>query len=382
MFSASVSSCSHTVGDGSSLVALGVPLGYLVFAALLRDGAGGSDSGFGGLFLLPVLWLALTAGRRELAAGLVATCLAQLVPLLLIGEPRYPSSSWRAVVVFTSVAAITGLMVQRLVGEARLRAALVHRQAADVERASARLAAQNERLLELDRLKDEFIAVASHELRTPLTSISGYLDMALDADEGPISPTRQKYLATVQRNVARLTTLVNDLLFLARNDSQQFELDRRPVDLGQILDEAAEGARPAAEAGGIDLRVESDPLPPVLGDRAQLLQLVDNLVSNAIKFTPADGRIELTAQRQAEQVVVKVADSGAGVAPAEVPRLFERFFRASNAIENAVPGTGLGLSISQVIAEAHGGTIEVESGLGEGTTFSLTLPIVGATVAS
>ena len=161
------------------VAAIGIPVGYIAFVALLRDAAGGSSSGFGGLLLLPVLWLAVTAGRRELAAILFAMAVAQLVPLGLVGPPRYPASGFRGAFVLTTVAAITGLMVQRLVAETRN---------------------QNERLLELDHLKDEFVATASHELRTPLTSLSGYLEMSLDPAEGSLSPTRENHLRIAQRN--------------------------------------------------------------------------------------------------------------------------------------------------------------------------------------
>src|SRR5207244_7640797 len=129
------------------------------------ESAGGSMSGFGGLFLLPVLWLALTAGRRELATILAAMGIAQAIPLAFVGGTAYPQSGWRGAFVLTTVAAVTGLMVQRLSDETRQRTVLLQEQTESLTRASAQLAAQNERLLELDRLKDEFVATASHELR-------------------------------------------------------------------------------------------------------------------------------------------------------------------------------------------------------------------------
>jgi signal transduction histidine kinase len=340
---------------------LGIPLGYIALAALLRDAAGGSASGFGGLFLLPVLWLALTAGRRELAAALAAMLAAQAVPLAVVGGAAYPEAGWRGAFVITSIAAITGLMVQRLSHEAHERA--------------AQLAAQNERLLELDRLKDEFVATASHELRTPLTSLSGYLEMSLDPAEGPLSSTREDHLRIAQRNADRLTGLVDQLLFLARADSHPLELDRRPVDLADVLSEAAETVRPAASAKNITLVIASDPPPEVLADRTQILRIVDNLVANAVKFTPDGGSVRLVARCDGDSAIVEVTDTGLGIPHAEQPDVFNRFYRGTNAIEEAIPGSGLGLAISRVIAEAHGGSIRVASTPSSGSTFRLALPL-------
>ena len=357
------------------IATLGIPLGYIALVALLRDAAGGGTSGFGGLFMLPVLWLAVTAGRRELAVILTAMAVAQLVPQQVVGAPEYPESLWRGVFVFTAVAAITGLMVQRLIEDTRRRTALLQEQTDSLTRVSAQLAQQNERLLELDRLKDEFVATASHELRTPLTSISGYLEMSLDPAEGPLSPNREAHLKIVQRNAERLGVLVEQLLFLARADSHPLAVERSPVDLGEILTEAAETARPAARAKKITLGVRLTSPQRAIADRPQLLRIVDNLVTNAVKFTPEGGTVRLAARAEGGSAILEVTDTGVGIPPAEQPDLFNRFFRGTNAIEKAVPGSGLGLAISQVIAEAHGTTIEVESSPGTGSTFRLALPL-------
>jgi signal transduction histidine kinase len=356
------------------IATIGVPFGYIVLAALLREAAGGSTSGFGGLFLLPVLWLAVTAGRRELAAILGAMAAAQLVPLAFVGAPGYRGSGWRGAFVLCTVAAITGLMVQRLVDDARRRNTLLQEQTESLSRASSQLAHQNERLLELDRLKDEFIATASHELRTPLTSISGYLEMSLDPAEGPLSRDRENHLRIVQRNADRLTVLVEQLVFLARVDSHRLEVDKHPVDLGELLGDAAETARPAACAKSIDLSLDTETPQYVVADRAQLLRLVDNLVANAIKFTPDGGTVRLVAGGDGASATLEVTDTGVGITSADRPDLFKRFFRGTTAIEKAIPGSGLGLAISQVIAEAHGTTIEVESTAGAGSTFRVAFP--------
>jgi signal transduction histidine kinase len=340
---------------------LAIPVGYIALAALLRSAAGGSTSGFGGLFLLPVLWLAVTAGRSELAVILVTMALAQLIPLAFVGAPEYPQTGWRGAFVLTTVAAITGLMVQRLAADARQR--------------NTQLAEQNERLLELDRLKDEFVATASHELRTPLTSLSGYLEMSLDPAEGTLSRTREAHLRIAQRNADRLGSVVDQLLFLARADSHPLEIDRQPVDLGGVLDEAAESARPTAAAKNVTLVIEEGPPLWALADRPQLLRVADNLVTNAIKFTPEGGSVRLVAHSEGGTAVLEVSDTGVGIPRAEQANLFNRFFRGMSATEKAIPGSGLGLAISQVIAEAHGSSIQVESTPGAGSAFRLALPL-------
>jgi signal transduction histidine kinase len=252
---------------------------------------------------------------------------------------------------------------------------MVQRLVADVHQRSAQLAEQNERLRELDRLKDEFVATASHELRTPLTSLSGYLEMSLDPAEGPLTPNREAHLTIVQRNADRLSSLVDQLLFLARADSHPLELDRQPVDLDGILEEAAESAHPAAGAKDITLVIEEGLPLRALADRPQLLRIVDNLVTNAIKFTPDGGRVRLAALPEDGRAVLEVADTGPGIPRAEQAELFNRFFRGTSATKNAIPGSGLGLAISQVIAEAHGSAIEVESTPGAGSAFRLALPL-------
>jgi signal transduction histidine kinase len=335
------------------IAAIAIPVGYIVLVALLREAAGGSSSGFGGLLLLPVLWLAVTAGRRELAVILFAMAVAQLLPLGLVGPPKYPASGFRGAFVLTTVAAVTGLMVQRLVTETRK---------------------QNQRLLELDHLKDEFVATASHELRTPLTSLSGYLEMSLDPAEGTLSATRENHLRIAQRNADRLTVLVDQLLFLARADSHPLELRVEFVDVAELLTEAAENVGPAASAKNIKLEVGTEPRHAV-ADRPQLIRVVDNLVTNAVKFTPDGGTVRLSVRGEGDAAILTVTDTGAGIPTSDLPDLFNRFFRGRNAVEDAVPGSGLGLAISQVIAEAHGSTIEVESTPGTGSTFRLALPL-------
>jgi PAS domain S-box-containing protein len=234
-----------------------------------------------------------------------------------------------------------------------------------------------ERLRTLDRVKDEFVAGASHELRTPLTSIQGYAELLLDGTAGELNDDQRAYLLTIHRNGERLERLVDDLLFAARADAGKLELTLAQVDLEQLVLECVESARPAAEQQEILLDCSTEPVPPIAGDAARLSQLLDNLVSNAIKFTPAGGSVMVTLTANGGSAVIDVSDTGIGIPIAERPRLFERFFRSTLATERAIQGTGLGLSITKDIAESHGGRIDCESTEGTGTTFRVELPFAG-----
>jgi signal transduction histidine kinase len=356
-----------------ALARVGAPLAFVALVALLIHACGGTRSGFGGLYLLPLVWLAIVGKRCELLLAFAAVAVARILPVRLIGAPEYPSTDWRAAIVLGAVAVIVSVTIQQLVREARLRASELSDRAAELEEAAAQLAAQNEQLRELDHVKDDFVALVSHELRTPLTSIAGYLEMVLEEGAEPLTIGQRQFLVTVSRNVERLATLVNELLFLVQVDAGRLELTLAEADLNAVLAEATDAARPAANAKGIELTLETERLAPAVVDRGRIAQLVDNLVSNAVKFTPAGGRVEVKAAQDGGAIALSVSDTGIGIASDELPRLFNRFFRASSATSNAIPGTGLGLAISQAIAEAHDTTITVQSTLERGTTFRLRL---------
>jgi len=353
---------------------LGAPLVYIALVAVLIDSGGGTRSGLGGLFLLPVIWLAVFGSASELAVGFTAVMVTRAAPVAIVGAPDYPSSGWRTALVLAAVAAIAGVTIQRLVTYARRRTSELAARAAELQALSDRLASQNDRLRELDVIKDDFIALVSHEFRTPLTSINGYLEMVLDDDEGTLTTSQRQFLGTVSRNAERLTELVNDLLFLIQVDAGRLELKLTKADLNDILADAVEAATPAADRKRIALRLETKTEAEAVFDRVRLGQLTDNLIANAIKFTPEDGTITVRTTRAEDAIAVSVTDTGIGIPPEELPRLFERFFRASSATAKAIPGTGLGLAISHAIAEAHKGRLLVESELGVGTTFRLLLP--------
>jgi signal transduction histidine kinase len=242
------------------------------------------------------------------------------------------------------------------------------RQAADA------LTEQNERLRELDRMKDQFVGSVSHELRTPLTSMIGYLELVLDGEVGPVQGEQRHFLEIVSRNCDRLNRLVDDILFVARVDAGRLSLERDSVDLVELAAESIETARGAAAGKQIDVRFSAEEgLPPVWVDPTRLTQLFDNLLSNAVKFTPAHGTVAVAIGRRGDRAHVEVSDTGVGIPKQELGSLFDRFFRASTSA--SAPGTGLGLSIVKSIAEAHGGTISVESEERVGTTFFIDLPL-------
>jgi signal transduction histidine kinase len=267
---------------------------------------------------------------------------------------------------------------EQLVAQAsRLEQSLSIAQEARAEAEAARrtLSEQNKRLRELDRLKDEFLSLVSHELRTPLTSIRGYLELVLDEEAGEINEEQRRFLKAVERNSQRLLRLVGDLLFVAQVDAGRLTLERAEVDLSALARDCVEAARPVADQKSIELSLEDHATEPLLADRGRLAQVLDNLVSNALKFTPEGGRVVLRTDVVDDHAVLEVEDSGIGVPADEQPRLFERFFRAATATEQAIPGTGLGLAIVKVIVEAHGGRIRVQSTQDVGSVFRVELPL-------
>ena len=242
-----------------------------------------------------------------------------------------------------------------------------------------------------ERMKDQFVSLISHELRTPLSSILGYLELVLDDEGDPLTDEQRQFLGTVERNAQRLQRLVGDLLFTAQVEAGRFTLQPADVDLAAVVRAAEETARVSAAAGGVTVDVDvPDGGLVVSGDAVRLGQACDNLVSNAVKFTPSGGRVTLSlraAWRRPDGTVVdtgvpgaqavarlSVSDTGVGIPAGEQGELFTRFFRASTARRNAVPGVGLGLTITKAITTAHEGTLDVESAEGRGTTFTLTLP--------
>ncbi|MGH2826580.1 MAG: PAS domain-containing sensor histidine kinase [Actinomycetota bacterium] len=231
------------------------------------------------------------------------------------------------------------------------------------------------KLRELDQAKTDFVSSVSHELRTPLTSITGYLEMLVDGDAGPLSRDQLDLLEVVDRNSQRLLMLIEDLLTLSRIESGRLGMAREPVDTVTLISGVEKAVLPLLSGRSLDFDVDVPAdLGPVVGDFSQLERVLLNLLTNAIKFTPDGGSISLVGRAFDGAISLSVADTGIGIPEDEQDRLFTRFFRSSSAQQRAIQGTGLGLAIVKSIVEQHGGSIKVESTPDVGTTLTVKLP--------
>jgi PAS domain S-box-containing protein len=241
------------------------------------------------------------------------------------------------------------------------------------------LAQQVEALRLSDQFKSDFVSSVSHELRTPLASILGYTDILVNGEVGEMTPDQAEFLDIIDQNARRLLTLINDLLTLSGLESGRMVIRPEPVDLRDLARANVHVHAPAIVAHRLrlDLQLPDDPVM-VEVDSDRIAQVLSNLVSNAIKFMPDEGSLGIGLAVEGRQAVLRVSDSGIGISEDDRARLFERFFRAGNAVEQAIPGTGLGLAICKGIVDAHAGHLSLESTLGEGTTVTVRLPLAAA----
>ncbi|GAA4969333.1 PAS domain S-box protein [Actinoplanes utahensis] len=237
------------------------------------------------------------------------------------------------------------------------------------------LTAQQEqvhRLREIDRMKDDLVAVVSHELRNPIGVIRSYTEMLLDE---PDLPERQRTdLTVIDRTTSHLEHIVDDLLDLAHLDAGGAKLNRRPLSLVRLLRDAIRAHEPAAATRHLTITTDIDRLRPVPADAARLRQVLDNLLSNAIKYTPDGGTVTITAGNTTTGITITITDTGIGIPADQYPHLFTRFFRASTATDRGIKGTGLGLAVTKAIIDAHHGTITAQPAAHGGTRFTITLP--------
>lgn len=229
------------------------------------------------------------------------------------------------------------------------------------------------------QMKNEFVSTVSHELRTPLTSIKGYIDLILDGDAGEVDEIQREFLGIVKENTDRLVALINDMLDISRIESGRIHLKVAPLDLRDSIAGAADTFGAVVDQHGHSLVCEvADDLPLAAGDRDRVGQVLINIISNAIKYSPNGGTVSVRAFPCEDQMIrVTITDEGIGIAPEDLGQMFTQFYRVDSAMTREIGGTGLGLSICKSIIELLGGSVGVESALGEGSTFYFTLPVAG-----
>jgi signal transduction histidine kinase len=305
------------------------------------------------------------AERIGIAAFIVATALAIILGFLLFRAISRP--------VYELERGMKAVAESDLSYELRIsptRADEFGRLAASYKSMAAQLA-------ELNRLRAEFISVASHELKTPINVIIGYLELLQENIYGELTPKQREICATIVKQANSLTRLIKRLLDISRFEASGGKLDPREIDLKRYLTNLESSFSVLANQRNIafNVRFGSDLPEKVFWDEDRINEVLGNLLSNAFKFTPRDGRVDLEVGAGDGQVTISVRDTGVGIEPEQLPRIFDKFFQADNQAQAAAKGTGLGLAIAREIVEAHGGTISAESELGKGTTFTVKLPM-------
>ena len=262
----------------------------------------------------------------------------------------------------------TVLAVIRDITERKQAEAAIAQRTAELEEA-------NEALRTADRYKDEFLSVISHELRTPLNFITGFASILDDEVAGPLNETQQSYIQKIMSGADRMLELVNNLLDMSRIEAGKLHIEPEITHYAPIVEEAIAPLRPLSDQKDVSLTLDIQEDADLVMDSRRLTQVLTNLVDNAIKFTPTGGRITVRVRREGDAVLTEVADTGPGIAPESIPKLFRPFSQVDMSSTRRVGGSGLGLTISKALVEAHGGTIGVQSTPGEGSTFWFTLPL-------
>jgi signal transduction histidine kinase len=228
---------------------------------------------------------------------------------------------------------------------------------------------------EIEKLKADFLANVSHELRTPLVAIEKSISLLLEKSAGEISQTQNQFLGIAERNLKRLTLLINDLLDLTKLEAKKMELQRSPASIEKVISESLESMEVWAKTKSLVLESKLQPgLPQVNIDSNRMTQVVINLLNNAIKFTPAGGKISVEAGFDQKEIRVSVADTGIGIEEKDLKKVFDKFFQTKADAPDDIAGTGIGLAIVKEIVELHGGRVWAESRQGEGAKFIFTIP--------
>jgi len=229
---------------------------------------------------------------------------------------------------------------------------------------------------QLDRMKSDFVNMVAHELRSPLVSIRQLNGVLSEGLAGPLNEKQGEFVGKVLKKIDALLKLINDLLDVAKIEAGKYVRAQEPTDIGQIVEEMVAFMEPRAKEQGLTLAVTCQDLKPIQADRKGIEEVLNNLLSNAINYSPDGGRVTITARGTGGYVEIKIQDTGVGIPQEELPKIFDKFYRVKHPKTRNVLGTGLGLSIVKGVIEAHRGSIDVESVLGQGTTFRILLPIL------
>ena len=245
-----------------------------------------------------------------------------------------------------------------------------------IDGATRDLRSKNERLKELDDIKDEFMSMASHQLRTPLTSVKGYLSMILDGDAGEITPQQRRFLSEAFESSTRMAGLIGDFLNVSRLQTGKFTLEREELNLAELVASEVSHLEHTAEARGLKLQYHQPEHFPLMNlDKSKIQQVVMNFIDNAIFYAPNTGSVDIELFQRSGRAVFTVRDHGIGVPKSEQPNLFGKFFRATNARKKRPDGTGVGLFLAKKVIVAHKGAIVFDSEEGKGSTFGFEIPM-------
>jgi signal transduction histidine kinase/HAMP domain-containing protein len=305
--------------------------------------------------------LNMSAIRREIVLPLVVG--DQVIGTFNLGSDRKDAFSAAEIEVLSQIASELGV-------------ALLQADSYEREHQAA------QKLKELSDLKSEFVSKVSHELRTPLTSIMGAADNLLDGIAGVVGERPRAYLVRIKDNSDRLLRLINELLDLSRIEAGKEEIRVTRFRLDALIQETVETLKPLAEERGVALAAPQPPALTIRADRDKISRVLMNLLHNGIKFTPAGGRVEVAVSGDAEWVRVEVQDSGVGIPPGEIERVFDKFHQVKRSRSRGRPGSGLGLPISRQLVELHGGRLTAESTPGRGSTFRVVLPVSASPATS
>lgn len=363
----------------------------LLFLTLLIHFSGGVENPFSFYFVFHVVIASILLSRRDtflqatvanvLFAGMVLGEYAGIVPHRNVFPSMRPGPAMdglfvaATLVVFASTLYLVAYMATSIVGRLRERDRAILGLNSELETKARELEEAYNRLADLERMKSQYMRKVSHEIRAPMAAIQSSLRVVLDGLTGDVPPKQKEMVARAEKRVQGLLGLVNDLLILSKTREAKLFTQRTWVDSRQVVEKVVALQAERAEARAISLVVhQEEAVPSLFADPEALEQMLTNLLSNAINYTSSGGRVEFTVDSVGDSVRFRVADTGIGIPPADQPKIFNEFYRAENARRFSEVGTGLGLSIVRSIVDMHGGTIDVQSTVGVGTTFTVLFP--------